>query len=462
MARKWKVLAVVALGTFVGFLDVTIANIAFPEIAADFDDFSLSGLSWVLNGYAVIYAALLVPIGRLADMIGRRRVFLAGLALFTLFSVAAALAPTAEALIAARVLQGAAAAALVPTGLALLLPEFPAEQRATAVGIWGAVAAVSAALGPVLGGLIVEVADWRWVFAVNLPIGIAGFVAGARVLRESRDPDRRAVPDAVGAAMVALSVGLLSLGLVEGENWGWTSAEVLASFAGALLFGSIAIQRSRRHPAPVFELDLWRVRSFAVANAGMLLFSVAFYAMLFANVLFLVNVWDYDVLTAGLAIAPGPLTAMVFAVIAGPIADRRGQRAVLVPGTLLFAASMGWAILVAGTDSNYAGVFLPAMFVGGAGVGLTYPALSSAAAASLPPARFATGAALNMTARQVGAVLGVALVVATLGTPSPADAMAAFDRAWAVSGVAAALAALVTAMLGRVTVAEPTPEAVTA
>jgi EmrB/QacA subfamily drug resistance transporter len=460
--RRWKVLAVVALGTFVGFLDVTIANIAFPEIAADFDDVSLGSLSWVLNGYAVIYAALLVPIGRVADMIGRKRVFLSGLALFTIFSIAAAAAPTAETLIAARVLQGAAAAALVPTGLALLLPEFPPEQRATAVGIWGAVAAVSAALGPVLGGLIVEVADWRWVFAVNLPIGIAGLIAGSRVLTESRDPDRRAVPDAIGAVAVALSVGLLSLGLVQGEDWGWGSTEVLGSFAAALILGAIAIQRSRRHAAPVFELDLWRVRSFAVANAGMLLFSVAFYAMLFANVLFLVNVWGYGILTAGLAIAPGPLTAMVFAVVAGPIADRRGQRAVLVPGTLLFAVSMGWAMVAAGADSNYAGVFLPAMLVGGAGVGLTYPALSSAAAASLPPARFATGAALNMTARQVGAVLGVALVVATLGTPSPAEAIAAFDRAWAVSGIAAALAALTTAMLGRVTVAEPTPEALTA
>jgi EmrB/QacA subfamily drug resistance transporter len=460
--RKWKVLAVVALGTFVGFLDVTIANIAFPEIAADFDGVSLGSLSWVLNGYAVVYAALLVPIGRLADMIGRRRVFLTGLALFTLFSVAAAAAPTAETLIAARVLQGAAAAALVPTGLALLLPEFPAEQRATAVGIWGAVAAVSAALGPVLGGLIVEIADWRWVFAVNLPIGIAGLVAGRRVLRESRDPERTSVPDATGALSVALSVGLLALAIVQGEDWGWGSLEVLGGFAGAALFGAVAIQRSRTHPAPVFELDLWRVRSFAVANGAMLLFSVAFYAMLFANVLFLVNVWGYSVLTAGLAIAPGPLTAVVFAVVAGPIADRRGQRAVLVPGTLMFAASMGYAMVVAESGANYAGAFLPSLLVGGAGVGLTYPALSSAAAASLPPARFATGAALNMTARQVGAVLGVALVVAVLGTPSPHDAMAAFDRAWAVSGIAAALAAVAAAMLGRVRVAEPAPEAVTA
>jgi EmrB/QacA subfamily drug resistance transporter len=456
--RRWKVLAVVALGTFVGFLDVTIANIAFPEIARDFSDSSVASLSWVLNGYAVIYAALLVPVGRLADLVGRRRVFLTGLALFTAFSMAAAIAPTPELLIAARVLQGAAAAALVPTGLALLLPEFPPAQRATAVGIWGAVAAVSAALGPPLGGLIVEVADWRWVFAVNLPIGIAGLVAGARVLRESRDPDRTRLPDAVGAA----AVGLLALGLVQGEDWGWGSARVLGAFAASAAFGAVAINRSRSHPAPVFELDLWRVRSFAVANAGMLLFSVAFYAMLFANVLFLAEVWQYDILKAGLAISPGPLTAVGFALVGGRIADRRGQRAVLVPGTLLFAVSMGWAMLTAGTSPDYLGVFLPAMIVGGAGVGLTYPALSSAAAASLPPARFATGAALNMTARQVGAVLGVALVVAVVGTPAPDEALAAFERAWAVSGGAAALAAVASAMLGRVRVTEPATDAIPA
>ena len=462
MERRWKVLGVVALGTFVGFLDVTIANIAFPEIAAEFDDVSLGTLSWVLNGYAVIYAAFLIPVGRLADLVGRRRVFLGGLALFTLFSVAAAAAPTAETLIAARVLQGAAAAALVPTGLALVLPEFPAEQRATAVGIWGAVAAVSAALGPPLGGLIIESADWRWVFAINVPIGVAGLIAGARVLDESRDSERRGLPDLVGAGAVAASAGLLATALVQGESWGWGSAEVLAAFTASIAIGTFAILRSRTHPAPVFELGLWRVRSFAVANAGQLLFSVAFYGMLFTNVLFLTRVWGYSVLEAGLAIAPGPLSAVVFSVIGGRIADARGQRAVIVPGTLLFAISMGYTLVRAEATPDFLGVFLPAMIVGGAGVGLTYPALSSAAAASLPQSRFATGAALAMTARQLGAVLGVALVVAVLGTPAPDEALAAFDRAFAVSGIAAALAAIVGATLGRVRVSEPAGEAVAA
>src|ERR671936_591391 len=225
--RKWQVLAVTSVAVFMGFLDVTIVNIAFPDIRASFADTSLAGLSWILTAYNIVFAALLVPAGRLADRVGRRRTFLAGLLTFLAASAAAGLAPTVEVLVGARVVQAAGAAALVPTSLALLLPEFPLSQRATATGVWGATGAVAAALGPSLGGSLVEAAGWRWVFFVNLAIGLPALVPARRLLREAREANPGPLPDALGVVLLIVGVGLLSLGIVKGEDWGWGRERVI-------------------------------------------------------------------------------------------------------------------------------------------------------------------------------------------------------------------------------------------
>ena len=223
----------------------------------------------MLNAYNIVFAALLVPAGRLADLLGRRRMFFAGMGLFLAASAACGLAPSAEVLIGARVLQAAGAALLVPTSLGLLLPEFPPERRASATALWGAIGGVAAATGPSLGGLLIEWADWRLVFFVNLALGAAVLVPARRLLRETRDPDRGAVPDALGIALLAGGVGALSLAIVEAPDWGWGSARVLGAFAVA------AVAARRRscgarpsHAHPVLELSLFRVRSFAAACAG--------------------------------------------------------------------------------------------------------------------------------------------------------------------------------------------------
>src|ERR687890_438936 len=196
MQRKWQVLLVTSVAVFMSFLDVTIVNIAFPDIRASFPETSLGDLSWILNAYNIVFAALLVPAGRLADRTGRRRTFVAGMLTFLAASVAAGLAPTVEFLVAARVVQAAGAAALVPTSLALVLPEFPLAQRATATGIWGAMGAIAAALGPSLGGTLVDAAGWRWVFFVNVAIGLPALIPARRPLRESRERNPGAMPDA--------------------------------------------------------------------------------------------------------------------------------------------------------------------------------------------------------------------------------------------------------------------------
>ncbi|HEX5910598.1 MAG TPA: MFS transporter, partial [Thermoleophilaceae bacterium] len=317
MQRKWQVLLVTAVAVFMGFLDVSIVNVAFPDIERSFPGTSEAGLSWVLNAYNVVFAALLVPAGRAADLVGRRKTFFVGMGVFLLASALCAAAPSVELLVAARVLQAVGAAILIPTSLGLLLPEFPPEQRATATSIWGATGAVAAATGPSLGGVLVDAANWRWVFLINVPIGLAALIPARRILREYRDESRGAVPDLLGAALLMGGVGLIALAIVQGESWGYGSARIVGSGAVGIALLAAMVLRSRTHTAPVLDLDLFRTRSFAVAVTGLMVFSVGFYALLLGNILFLTRVWDYSIVTAGFAVTPGPLMAAVSSVVGG-------------------------------------------------------------------------------------------------------------------------------------------------
>jgi EmrB/QacA subfamily drug resistance transporter len=455
MQRKWQVLLVTSVAVFMSFLDVTIVNIAFPDIRASFADTSLAGLSWILTAYNIVFAALLVPAGRLADRTGRRRVFMGGLVTFMAASVAAGLAPTVEILVAARVIQAAGAAALVPTSLALLLPEVPLAQRATATGIWGATGAIAAAVGPSLGGTLVHAAGWRWVFFVNVAIGLPALIPARRLLRESREPSPGPMPDALGVVLLVAGVALVSLGIVKGQDWGWGGDRVLGALgAGIGLLGLFAL-RSTRHPAPVVEPALFRVRSFAVANAGSFAFALGFYAFLLGNVLFLTGPWHYSILKAGFALTPGPLMAAVGAVTGGRLADRFGQRAVALPGGLLFGLGCLGLAASTGATPAYATEILPWLPLTGLGVGLSFSAWGSAAVAELAPSRFATGGAIIGCLRQIGAVLGIAILIAVLAAATPADPIGPFhdaQRLMAIAGLASGALALA---LGRVRARDP-------
>ena len=453
--RKWQVLAVTSVAVFMSFLDVTIVNIAFPDIRASFSDTSLAGLSWILTAYNIVFAALLVPAGRVADRVGRRRMFIGGLLTFLAASVAAGLAPTVHVLVAARVVQAAGAAALVPTSLALLLPEFPLAQRATATGIWGATGAVAAALGPSLGGALVDAAGWRWVFFVNLAIGLPALIPARRLLHEAREAEPGPLPDAVGVALLVAGVALLSLGIVNGQDWGWGSTRVLGSLGAAAVVLVLFAVRSARHPAPVIEPALFRVRSFAVSNVGMFAFALGFYAFLLGNVLFLTGPWHYPVLKAGFSLTPGPLMAAVGATIGGRLADRFGQRVVALPGGLLFGVGgLGIAASVGPTPA-YATEILPWLFLTGFGVGLSFSAWGSASVAELAPSRFATGGAIIGCVRQIGAVLGIAILVAVIGTPDRSDPVGPFQDAWRLMALAGITSGVLALGLGRVRARDP-------
>ncbi len=428
MDRRWKVLGITSVGLFMASLDVFIVNIAFPDLARSFEGASLSSLSWVLNAYAIVFAALLVPAGRIADRIGRKRVFVSGLLLFSFASALCAAAPSVETLVAARVLQAAGGAMMIPTSLGLILPAFPTEQRALAIGVWSAVSGVAAALGPPIGGLLVQI-SWHWIFLVNVPIGLVTAVLGARVLAEVREPDDGR-PDLLGAALLALGIGVLTLGIVEGPEWGWGDPRTLTAFLGAVALVAAFLRRSAHHHAPVIELPLLRVRSFALANLATLVFFAGFGAMLLSGVLLLTEVWGYSELRAGFALSPGPLMAAAFAIPAGRLGARIGQRPVATAGGLVFAAGFAWILLSVDATSSYATTFLPGFMVGGAGVGLTMGTLPAAATSELPPSRFATGSAVFGMARQLGSAIGVAVLVALLNDSTGGDLLSGLRRGW--------------------------------
>jgi len=452
MPHRYRVLIVVSVATFVASMDLFIVNIAFPAIEREFAGTSDATLSWVLSAYAIVTAALLIPAGRLADLLGRKRLFMVGLVTFVVASALCAAAPGAGWLIGARVLQAAGGAVLMPTSLALLLAEFSGRQRAIAVAIWSATGAVAAGAGPPIGGLLVQ-ASWRWVFLVNLPIGLITAVIAARILRESRDPQGKRFPDFAGAAMLVLASSALMLAIVQGQSWGWAGPRILALITVAVVLAAGFVYWSSRHPAPVLELGLFRARAFSAANISGTLFFAAFGAMLLASVLFLTRVWHEDILTAGLQISPGPIAAAAFAVPGSLLSRRFGERTIAAIGSVLFAFAGLWWLRTVGLEPHYASEFLPGWLIGGAGVGLVIPTLASAAAAALPPSRFATGSAVYGMTRQFGIALGIAILIAVLGTPRGAQVLPAFRSGWEVTVGLAFASAIAALAIGRLRIA---------
>lgn len=437
--NPWVVLATTSLAVFAVFLDTTILFVAFPSIGADFPDVSASSLSWVLNAYTIVFAALLIPAGRLADRLGRRKVFLAAVVLFTVASMLCGIAPNPPLLVLARILQSVGAAALVPASLALVLQTFPREKVPVAVAIWGAIAAVAGAAGPTLGALVVENFGWRWAFYINLPVGIFSFVMGRRVLPEWRESNPGRLPDPGGVVLLASGLALAAFAIVQTDEWGWLDTRVLAAAGVSVVLVGAFVWRCRAVSNPLLDLRLFRSPSFRWANTGLLVFSIGFNAMFLGNVLFLTQVWGYSVLKAGLAIAVGPSIVAATAPFLGRLAGRIGQRRLLVPGGLVWASGGVYLMLVAETTPDYVGAYLPAVVLTGLGVALCLPQLSSAAVQGLPPEQFGSGSAVTQAVRNLGATFGVALVLAFVADITPATALDSFHRAWwvlIVSGLA--------------------------
>jgi EmrB/QacA subfamily drug resistance transporter len=425
--RVTAIVSVLSLAVFMSSLDLFIVNLAFPYIGREYAGTSLSSLSWVLNGYTIVFAAVLVPAGRWADRVGRRRVFVAGLAAFVVGSLFCGLAPGVATLIAARVVQAAGAGLMVPASLSLLLATVPAQARSRAIGTWSAIGALGAALGPVIGGSLVQF-SWRWVFWINLPVGLAAILLAGKVVPESKDDHVTGRPDLAGAGLLAAAVALIALALVKAPGWGWGSAGFVGLLLASLACGAAMVVRSHRHHSPVIELGLLRSRTFSGAFAASILYYAAFGAFVLNSVEFLTGVWHYSAVRAGLAIGPGPLMVLPFARVAAPWLAARlgGPGRVAVIGCVVNAgAQLLWLTQIQ-VHPAYLTHLLPAQLLGGAGVGLTIPSLLGVGTASLAPARFGTGSGILNMARQVGTVLGVASLVAVLSHVTAGDPLHAY------------------------------------
>ena len=448
-----EVLAIVTAGVVLASLDLFVVNVALPAIARDLGTANLSELSWVLNGYAIVYASLLVFFGRLADRYRRDRGFLLGVAIFTAASAACAGADSVAMLIGFRLVQAAGAALLTPTSLGLILATYPAERRAGAVRAWSAVSGLAAALGPVIGGLLVT-ASWRWVFLINVPIGITALIVGWRRLPQlpGHATER---PDALGVVLATAGIATLTFGLVKGSDWGWSSASVTGTLAAAAVLLALFTVHCLRAGNPLIHPSLFRSQGFTGASLVGIFFFSAFGAMLLSIVLWEQDVWGWSALRAGLAIAPGPLMVPVVAFgVAGRLIARFGAAVVLSLGCVTFAAGVAWWALAAGLQPNYAAGILGGMLLSGAGVGLAMPTTLATASASLPPQSFATGSAVINMIRQTGMALGVAILVAVLGTSTGRGAavLTAFRHGWwviAALSVAGVIPAVLLLRRGR-------------
>ena len=423
-------LVVSSLAVFAVFLDTTVLFVAFPDIIRSFPEVAPQQLSWVLNGYTIVFAALLIPLGKLADRRGHRQLFLTGSVVFTVASLLCAIAPGPWTLNAARVLQAIGGAALVPSSLALVLRATPRERIPITLALWGAMGAVAGAGGPTLGAALIEVGGWRWVFVINLPVGVATVWLGRRVLIESRDPDAR-IPAPLGVVLLIVASSLLVLGLVRGEDWGWTSGAVVGSMVLGLATLAAFVVHQRHTSAPTIDLSLFEVRNFRWGNLATMAFSVAFTAMFLSSILFLTEIWGWSTLRAGFGVAPGPLSVAVMAPFLGRLAARIGQRPLLLAGGVTFAVGGLLRLLLLTGESAYVRDYLPSMVFTGIGVALCLPQLQSVIGQALPPDRLGVGGAVNQALRQFAGTIGVALTVGLVAAATdPAGALAAFDRVW--------------------------------
>lgn len=410
MRQAYRVLALTSVAVFLVSLDLSIVVVAKRTIDEDLGGGSL--LTWVFSAYAIAYAAALLTAGRFADVFGRKRSFLRGVLWFSFGSLLCGLAPTTWFLVIARVVQAFGGAQLSPASLALVLPEFPVEKRTQAIAIWGATGGLAAALGPSIGGILVDTLGWRWLFFVNIPFTLLTVFFGRRILRESKDPNAQRKVDYPSAALGFSGVALVVLGISQSEVWGWLDRGTLGALgAGILLCVAFAL-RCHRAAFPILDLKLFRLRFVLAANIAGVLFSMGFIGMWLLNTFWLQAVWGYSVAMSGLATMPGPTSAAFVAPFAGRYANRLGHSRVLFVGALLLAFGTFGLNATIPDSPAYLTRYLPWMLITGVGVGLSISTLSSSATAFLKPTQFAMGSALNNTFRQVGTALGAALSLA--------------------------------------------------
>jgi len=413
------VLAVLCLGFFMVLLDLTIVNIAIPSMV-DGLHASLDQVLWVLNAYTLTYAVLLITSGRLGDRFGQRTIFLIGLAVFTLASAACGLAQDPNQLIVARVVQAVGGALLTPQTLAILTSIFPPERRGAAFGVWGGIAGLATIAGPVLGGVLTTYLDWRWIFYVNVPIGIVALIATLVVIPDLR-PGRAASIEPIGVLLASGGLLAITYGLIEGQRYSWGTVTTVAGVpitipailvAGAVLLVLFFVWDARR-ASPLVPMALFRDRNYSVMNWVGAALNFAMIGLFLPLTIFLQSALGFTALKAGLTMLPMSLVSMFLAPVAGRLADRLGGKYILMTGLALFGAGMAWVDLSASIDTTWL-TLLPGLVIGGIGLGCTFAPMATVAMRNVQPQLAGAASGVLNTTRQVGGAIGSAVIGAVL------------------------------------------------
>ena len=410
-ARKWWTLAAVSFGLFMIMLDNTVVNVALPSMARDLG-IGLSELEWIVTGYALTFASLMLTGGKLADLLGRRLIFITGLVIFSASSLACGLAESGEFLIGARVVQGAGAALMNPATLSIIAATFPPRQRGTAIGIWAGVSALALAIGPLVGGLLTDHLHWSWIFFVNVPVGILAIVASVVLIPESKDESAEQRLDLPGLLTSGIGLFAFTYGLIEANTYGWTSSRIIGAFvvAAAMLTAFVLLEMRQR--LPMLDLSLFKNRTYTGANIAVLLVALAMFGVFFFVSLYMQGILGYSAVQTGAAFLPMTILIILVAPIAGRTSDRIGSRWLMTAGMLLVASQLLYFSRL--DEHSTFWNLLPGLLVGGAGMALVMTPSAAAAVRALPVDKSGVGSAVLNASRQVGGSMGIALMGAIM------------------------------------------------
>jgi EmrB/QacA subfamily drug resistance transporter len=453
--KKWWTLVAVSFGLFMIMLDNTVVNVALPSIQSSLG-LQPSELEWIVAGYALTFGAFMLTGGKLADLFGRRLMFVVGLAIFTGASLACGLAGSAGVLIGARVVQGLGAALMNPATLSIIMVTFPPRQRGTAIGIWAGVSALALAIGPLVGGLITQHVNWNWIFFINIPIGALAIAAAFAFIGESRDTSHEQRLDLPGLATSAIGLFSLTYALIESHSYGWSSTRIVGALVLAAVALIVFVILEHRQRLPMLDLSLFANRTFSGANTVMLLVGLAMFGVFFYISLYMQQVLGYSPTMAGAAFLPMTLLIILIAPQAGRLSDKVGSRWLIGGGMILLTLSL-LDFSSAGADASY-WTLLPGMLLGGVGMGLTMTPTTAAAMGSVPSDKAGVGSAVLNSMRQVGGSLGIAVVGTIVVSGATASAkegnppQVAFVHGLQPALQVAAVIALAGAILGIATV----------
>jgi EmrB/QacA subfamily drug resistance transporter len=442
--KKWWTLAAVSVGLFMIMLDNTVVNVALPSMRRSLH-MTLSELEWVVAGYALTFAAFMLTGGKLADYIGRRLIFMVGLAVFTGASLACGLAPNGGFLIGSRVVQGLGGALMNPATLSIITATFPPRERGRAIGIWAGVSGMALAIGPLVGGLLTEHVNWNWIFFINVPVGIVGLLATPLFIDESRDTSHEQRLDLPGLITSAIGLFSLTYAFIEANNYGWGSGRILGAFAVAAVMLAVFLLLERHQRVPMLELALFKNRTFSGANGSMLFVGLAMFGTFFYVSLYMQNVLRYSPVETGASFLPMTLLIILIAPRAGALTDKVGSRWLVGFGMTLLAVMLFYYSQLGANESFWA--ILPGLLIGGVGMGATMTPTTAAAMSAVAVDKAGVGSAVLNSARQVGGSLGIAVMGAIVAAGS--DFLTGFHDALRVGALLCLLGAAVAVVAVR-------------